>query len=175
MYGQLLQSCLTQYDPVDGSPLGSSVPGILQARILEWVVMPSSTGIVGGSFFTHWAYLRRSDVKVAQLCPGILQARILEWVAVLFSRGSSQPRDRIQVSHIAGQFFTNWATREAKNTGSDSLSLLQWIFSTQELNWGLPHCRQILYQLSYQGSPAWEALVKEEPLFYFFLPIALAC
>ena len=52
-------------------------------------------------------------IKVAQSCPalcdpmdyivhGILQARILEWVAFPFSRGSSQPRDRTQVSHIAG-------------------------------------------------------------------------
>ena len=32
-----LQSCLTLCDPTDGSPRGSSVPGILQARILEWV------------------------------------------------------------------------------------------------------------------------------------------
>ena len=58
------------------------------------------------------------SVKVAQLCPtlcdpmdytvlGILQARILEWVAVPFSRGSSQPRDQTQVSHIAGRFFTS--------------------------------------------------------------------
>ena len=57
------------------------------------------------------------QVKVTQLCPtlcdpmdytihGILQARILEWVAVSFSRGSFQPRDRTQVSHIAGRFFT---------------------------------------------------------------------
>ena len=38
---------------------------------------------------------------------GILQARILEWVAFPFSRGSSQPRDRTQVSHIAGRFFTS--------------------------------------------------------------------
>ena len=45
---------------------------------------------------------------------GILQARILDWVAFPFSRGSSQPRDRTQVSHIAGGFFTNWATREAQ-------------------------------------------------------------
>ena len=44
---------------------------------------------------------------------GILQARILEWVAFAFSRGSSQPRDRTQVFHIAGGFFTRWATREA--------------------------------------------------------------
>ena len=43
---------------------------------------------------------------------GILQARILEWVAFPFSRGSSQPRDQTQVSHIAGGFFTSWATRE---------------------------------------------------------------
>ena len=43
---------------------------------------------------------------------GILQARILEWVAVSFSRGSSQPRDRTQVSHIPGRIFTSWATRE---------------------------------------------------------------
>ena len=47
------------------------------------------------------------------LSMGILQARILEWVAMSSSRGSSQPRDRTRVSHIAGGFFTTWATREA--------------------------------------------------------------
>ena len=36
----------------------------------------------------------------------ISQARILKWVAISFSRESSQPRDRTQVSHIAGRFFT---------------------------------------------------------------------
>ena len=40
-----------------------------------------------------------------------------------------------------------------ENTRVGSLSLLQQIFPTQELNWGLLHCRQILYQLSYQLSP----------------------
>ena len=39
-----------------------------------------------------------------------------------------------------------------QNTGMGSLSLLQGIFLTQESNWGLLHCRQILYQLSYEGS-----------------------
>ena len=43
---------------------------------------------------------------------GILQARILEWVAISSSRGSSRPRDRTHVSHIAGRFFTVWGTRE---------------------------------------------------------------
>ena len=45
---------------------------------------------------------------------GILQVRILEWVAFPFSKGSSQPRDWTQVSHIAGEFFTSWVTREAQ-------------------------------------------------------------
>ena len=43
---------------------------------------------------------------------GILQAKILEWVAIPFSRGSSQSRDRSQVSCIAGQIFTIRATRD---------------------------------------------------------------
>ena len=52
---------------------------------------------------------------------GILQASILEWVAFPFSRGSSQPRNRTQVSCIAGRFFTSWVTREAQEYWSSSL------------------------------------------------------
>ena len=44
---------------------------------------------------------------------GLSQARILEWVAIFFSRGSSRPRDRTQVSRIAGRLFALWATRDA--------------------------------------------------------------
>ena len=65
-------------------------------------------------------------VEVSQSCPtlcdpmdytvhGILQARILEWIAFPFSRGSSQPRDQTQVSHMADGFLTSWATRETMN------------------------------------------------------------
>ena len=43
-----------------------------------------------------------------------------------------------------------------KNTAVGSLSLLQWIFPTQESNQSLLHCRDILYQLSYQGGPLLE-------------------
>ena len=55
--------------------------------------------------------------------------RVLEWVAYPFSSGSSQHRNQTGVSCIAGRVFTNWAIREA--------------------HW---------YQLSYQGSGAWELL-----------------
>ena len=112
-------------------------------------------------------------MKAAQSCPslcdlkdytvhGILQVRILECVAFPFSMGSSQPRDWTQVSCISGRFFTSWDSLPAepqgnhKNTGVGSLSLLQQIFPTQELNWGLLLCRWILYQLSYHGSP-WDS------------------
>ena len=43
---------------------------------------------------------------------GIFQAIVLEWVAISFSRGSSWPRDRTQVSCIVDRHFTIWATRE---------------------------------------------------------------
>ena len=74
--------------------------------------------------------MQYSESEVAQSCPtlwdpmdcslpgssvhGILQARILEWVGAPFSRGSSRPRDRTWVSHIAGRFFTIWATRDTQ-------------------------------------------------------------
>ena len=59
-------------------------------------------------FATPWTIARQATLSME-----ILQARILEWVAISFSRGSFQLRDQTQVFHIAGRFFTNWATREA--------------------------------------------------------------
>ena len=70
-WSEVAQSCLTLCNPVDCSPPGSSIHGILQARVLEWV-------------------------------------------AISFSRGSSWPRDRTQVSRIVGKRFNLWATREAQ-------------------------------------------------------------
>ena len=57
-----------------------------------------------------WPFVILCDYTVH----GIFQARILEWVAGPFSRGSSQPRDQTQVSHIAGGFFSSWATSGAQ-------------------------------------------------------------
>ena len=100
---------------------------VLQAGILEWVAIPFFRGssrprdrtqvfCIAGRFFT---------VLVAQSCltlcnpmdcsmpassvHGIFQARLLEWVAISFSRGSSRPRDRTQVSSIPGRCFNLWA------------------------------------------------------------------
>ena len=58
---------------------------------------------------------------------GISQARIMESVAISFSRGSSRPRDKTQVSCIAGRFFTIWATW--------SLPLVRWRCSKWTTVW----------------------------------------
>ena len=117
-----------------------------------------------GSYWLNIYWMNKGvKVKVIQcltLCDpmnytvhGILQTIILEWVAFPFSRGSSySSRDRSQLSHIAGRFFASEPQGKPKNTGVGSLSFLQRIFLTQESNWGLLHCRWILYHLSYKGS-----------------------
>ena len=85
-----LQSCPTLFDPIDGSPPGSPVPGILQARTLEWVAI---------SFSNAWKWkcmkvksLSRVRLRDPMDCSlsgssahGIFQARVLEWVAIAFS------------------------------------------------------------------------------------------
>ena len=98
-------------------------------------------------FVIPWTVAHQAPISM-----GIFQARILEWVAMPSSRGSSWPRDGTQVSHIAGRFFTVWATRELGildisilNTEEGSLSLLHRIFLTQGSNQNLQHCWQILY------------------------------
>ena len=83
-----LQSCPTLCDPIDGSPPGSPIPGILQARTLEWVAILQCMKV-------------KSEREVVQSCPtlsdpmdyslpgssihGIFQARVLEWGAIAFS------------------------------------------------------------------------------------------
>ena len=93
-----------------------------------WIFVPMNSNFPFPFLFSmNLTTLVSEWVKVAQLCPtlcspkdcslpgssvrGILQAGILEWVAFPFSRGSSQPRDRTQVSRIEGRLFTIWATQ----------------------------------------------------------------
>ena len=93
-----LQSCLTLCDPMDCSLPGSSVHGIFQARVLEWVALAFSLEVARHTLNLSIA---TATAKSLQLCltlcdpmddsppgspvPGILQARILEWVAISFS------------------------------------------------------------------------------------------
>ena len=90
-------------------------------------------------FVTSWTIVCQAPLSI-----GILPARIPEWVATPSSRGSSQSRDRTQVSLIAGWFFTTWATTGAQEYWSGQPILLG-VFPTEGSNPYLLHCRQILH------------------------------
>ena len=84
---------------------------------------------------------------------GILQARILVWAAFPFSRDLPNPGIKPRSPTLQVDSLPAEPQGKPKNTRVGSLSLLKQIFPTQESNRGLLHCRQILYQLSYEGSP----------------------
>ena len=107
------QLCPSLCNPTDGSPSGSSVPGILQARTLEWVAISFSntcrhakslqscltlcdainSSPPGSSVYR----ILQARIEIFRYAPvhEILQARILEWIASSFSRGSS----RLRIEH----------------------------------------------------------------------------
>ena len=99
---EVTQSCLTLSDPMHCSPPGSSVPGVLQARTLEWVAI---------SFSNAWMHAK-SLQSCPTLCdpmdsspPGssvhrILQARILEWVAISFSNSKALGPGKVPLTEL---------------------------------------------------------------------------
>ena len=139
-FATCLQSCLTLWDPTDCSSPGFSVHRILQARILEWVAMASSRG---SSWPREWTWA----------------SCLLHWKAgslPLAPPGKISEVKWKSLSHVR-LFVTPWTAwclefSRPEYWSVGSLSLLQG------LSPGLPHCRQILYQLSHKGSPG--SLVK---------------
>ena len=79
--------------------------------------------------------------------------RILEWVPCPPLGDLPNPGIKPRSPALQEDSLPSEPPGKPKNTGMGSLSLLQCIFLTQEWNWCLLHCRQTLYQLSYQGSP----------------------
>ena len=92
-------------------------------RLIKHVIIFKDHGRQFSYYWRKWKWKWSHSVVSDSLWPmdcsppsssihGILQARILEWVVISFSRGSSRPRDRTQVSCIVGRRFNLWATRE---------------------------------------------------------------
>ena len=75
-----------------------------------------------------------------------------EIITFLWGTQESESRSVVSDSLWPRGLYSPWSS-PGQNTGVGSLSLLQGIFPTQGSNPGLPHCRQILYQLSHKGSP----------------------
>ena len=150
-----LSSCLVKL----GLQLGMTLSFQLSFPLsVCWFSLMTWASCISSYSSQYW-----SEVKVAQLCPtlcnpmdcrvhGVPQARTLEWVAFPFSRGSSQPRDWTQVSHIAGRFFTSWAPREAHEYWSGWPIPSPADLPDPGIKLGSPALQAILYQLNYQGN-----------------------
>ena len=116
-----LQSCPTLCDPIDGSPPGSTVPGILQARTLEWVAISLSNawkwkGKVK-SLSRVWFFATPKDCSLpGSSIHGILQARVLEWVAIAFSESKEGQCQRM---------FKNRTTAFISHASKVMLKILQ--------------------------------------------------
>ena len=107
VHGVAKNQCPARCDPMDSSPPGSPVHGILQARILEWVAISSSRGSSQPTLQSCLTLCNPIDGSPpGSSVSGILQARILEWVAISFSKGLFLTRDQTQVSHIADSLLT---------------------------------------------------------------------
>ena len=167
---------------------GSSLHGILQARIMEWVAIPFSRGSfrlkdrtwifhIAGRFFLpseppgKWSEVTQSCLTLCDPMDcslpgfsvhGILQARILEWVTISFSRGSSRPRDRTWVSCIGGRCFNLWATREAH---------VQFVF--QIFVWGILILKKKFFIVYLKSKCNWASYIFKQNLAtlnYYSLP-----
>ena len=106
-YAKSLQSCPTLCNPIDGSPPGSHIPGILQARTLEWVAI---------SFSNAWKWKVKvkllSRVRLlatpwtaayqAPLSMGFFQARVLQWGAIAFSTVLSKLLNHFHLNFLLG-------------------------------------------------------------------------
>ena len=99
-------------------------------------------------FVTPWTVALQAPLSM-----GVLQARILEWVVMLSPGDLPNPGAEPRSPTLQAESLPSEPPGKPKNTGENCHSLLQGIFLTQESNRGLLHCRGILYQLNYQGSP----------------------
>ena len=122
--------CLTLLQLMDCSLPDSSVHGILQARILEWVAISFSRGSSQPKEWMNPHLLHWQADSLPWRHKRVLQAKTLECIASPFSRGSSQPRDKPRSLTLWVDSLPGEPQRKLKNTEMVSLSLFQGIFPT---------------------------------------------
>ena len=124
-----LQSSPPLCDPIDGSPPGFPIPGILQARTLEWVAISfSNTGkwsrsVVSDSSDPMDCSLPGSSIR------GIFQTRVLEWIAIAFSKWDPQTRWKGQGTEgneRPAWFLSPWVVQVGERSFSRKTGYLWW-------------------------------------------------
>ena len=109
---EVTQSCLPLCDPVDCSLQASPSMGFSRQEYQGRLPFSSPEDLPEPGIEARSPTLQ-ADILPSEPLGKPKEMRISEWVAFPFSRGSSQPRDRSQVSHIAGRCFNLGTTREA--------------------------------------------------------------
>ena len=122
----------------------------INSSVLSFLYGPTLTSVHDYWEYHSFDFVSQSDVSTFQYAV---------WICHSFP--SKEQRESFSVVSDSVTQYSPWNS-PGKNTGVGSLSLLQGIYPTQGSNWGLLHCRQILYQPSYQGSPS-----KEQASFNF--------
>ena len=165
-------------DPMNCSLPGSSVHGIVQTRILEWVAILFSRGSPAQGLNPGLSHCRQILYHLSyQECPVLTLAPSLcdpmDYIGQNTGVGSFSLLQGIFPTQGSnpGLSHCRWILYHLIHKGSPRV--LEWvaypfpqgIFPTQELSWGLLYCRWILYQLSYQGSP-----LKSQQGHIFFSP-----
>ena len=140
-YVQLLQSCPTLCSPMDSSLPGSNVHGILQARMLEWVAVPSSRGY---SWLRDWVYIScmwmdslplshwENPRLMAQICLQCRRPGFDPWVGTILWRRKRQAIPVFLPGEFHGQRslvdYNPWGHKELDMTEQLTLSFLScWI------------------------------------------------
>ena len=141
---------------VDSSGLPLHITAARQLLLIEKVLKERDTHAAGDSSpAPHNNESESPSVVSNSVTPWTISPMELSrpeyWSVQPFSRKSSQPRDQTQVPTLQTESLPVKPPGKPKNTGVSNLSLLQWIFPTEELNRGMLYCRRILYQLSYKG------------------------
>ena len=141
---EVAQSCPTLCDPMDCSLPGSSVHGIFQAIVLEWIAISFSRGIS----------------KLEWLCRVILNEDKRAGSLHIHDGAISENESEVAQSCLTPSNPMDCSLPGSSAHGIFQARILKWvaisspgIISTQGSNPGLPHCRETLYHLSHQGSP----------------------
>ena len=139
------KSCLTLCDSMNCSPPGSSVHGILQARILEWIAISFSRG-------SSW--LRNQTRSPALQADSLLTE--LWGKPISFFRASSWPRDWACVSCIGRQILNQWTTREISVPHVTPVCYCNSRLVITDISCVQPHCILLWTHTAYLFLPALE-------------------
>jgi len=147
---EVAQLCPTLCHPMDCSLPCSSVHGIFQARVLEWVAISFSRGSSQPRDWT-WVFHIVGRCFVHIIVPGVT-VHFLEGCAWHLRHSMGASHSAVSNSLWPHGLYSPWNS-PGQNTGVGSLSLLQGIFPTQGLNPGLPHCKADYLPAEPQGKP----------------------